>query len=111
MTANVGRPLQRREDFRFLTGRGRYVDDINLPGTLHLAILRSPHAHAIITGLDLSAAKAAAGVRLALAGAGFANAAVWIGGGAFVASMAALYAWLNRMSGPASDRSTAREWR
>ena len=69
MTANVGRPLQRREDFRFLTGRGRYVDDINLPGTLHLAILRSPHAHAIITGLDLSAAKAAAGVRLALAGA------------------------------------------
>ena len=52
-------PLQRREDFQFLTGRGRYVDDINLPGTLHLAILRSPHAHAIITGLDLSAAKAA----------------------------------------------------
>jgi len=69
MTANVGRPLQRREDFRFLTGRGRYVDDVKLPGTLHLAILRSPHAHAIITGLDLSAAKAAAGVRLALAGA------------------------------------------
>jgi carbon-monoxide dehydrogenase large subunit len=69
MTANVGRPLRRREDFRFLTGRGRYVDDIKLPGTLHLAILRSPHAHAIITGVDLSAAKAAAGVRLALAGA------------------------------------------
>ena len=69
MTANVGRPLRRREDFRFLTGRGRYVDDIKLPGTLHLAILRSPHAHAIITGVDLSAATAAAGVRLALAGA------------------------------------------
>ena len=69
MTANVGRPLRRREDFRFLTGRGRYVDDIKLPGTLHLAILRSPHAHAIITEVDLSAAKAAAGVRLALAGA------------------------------------------
>ena len=69
MTAYVGRPLRRREDFRFLTGKGRYVDDIKLPDTLHLAILRSPHAHAIITGVDLSAAKAAAGVRLALAGA------------------------------------------
>ena len=69
MTAYVGRPLRRREDFRFLTGRGRYVDDIKLSGTLHLAILRSPHAHAIITSVDLSAAKAAAGVRLALAGA------------------------------------------
>ena len=69
MTANVGRPLRRREDFRFLTGKGRYVDDVKLPGTLHLAILRSPHAHAIITEVDLSAAKAAAGVRLALAGA------------------------------------------
>jgi aerobic carbon-monoxide dehydrogenase large subunit len=71
MTAYVGRSLRRREDFRFLTGRGRYVDDIKPSGTLHLAILRSPHAHAIITGVDLSAAKAAAGVRLALAGADF----------------------------------------
>jgi len=69
MTAYVGRPLRRREDFRFLTGKGRYVDDIKLANTLHLAILRSPHAHAIISGVDLSAAKAAAGVRLALAGA------------------------------------------
>jgi aerobic carbon-monoxide dehydrogenase large subunit len=68
MTANVGRPLRRREDFRFLTGRGHYVDDIKLPGTLHLSILRSPYAHAIITGVDLSAAKAAAGVRLAVSG-------------------------------------------
>src|SRR5208282_1397590 len=65
----VGRSLRRREDRKFLTGRGRYVDDIKLPGTLHLAILRSPHAHARITGIDLSAAKAAAGVRLALDGA------------------------------------------
>src|SRR5271168_4210908 len=65
----VGRSLRRREDRKFLTGRGRYVDDIKLPGTLHLAILRAPHAHARITGIDLSAAKAAAGVRLALDGA------------------------------------------
>jgi aerobic carbon-monoxide dehydrogenase large subunit len=69
MTAYVGRPLRRREDFRLLTGRGRYVDDITPPGTLHLAILRSPHAHARITGIDLAQARAAAGVRLALAGA------------------------------------------
>jgi xanthine dehydrogenase molybdopterin-binding subunit B len=68
-TAYVGQPLRRREDFKFLTGNGRYVDDIKLPGMLHLAILRSPHAHARITGVDLSAARTAAGVRLALAGA------------------------------------------
>ena len=68
-TAYIGRSLRRREDLKFLTGRGRYVDDIKLPDTLYLAILRSPHAHARITGIDLSAARAAAGVRLALAGA------------------------------------------
>src|SRR5215471_3519787 len=65
----VGRSLRRREDRKFLTGNGRYVDDIQLPGTLYLAILRSPHAHARITGVNLSAARDAAGVRLALAGA------------------------------------------
>ena len=67
-TPYIGRSLRRREDYKFLTGKGRYVDDINLPGTLYLAILRSPHAHARITGIDLSAARATAGVRLALAG-------------------------------------------
>src|ERR1700758_3239558 len=67
-TPYVGRSLRRREDLKFLTGRGRYVDDIALPGMLYLAILRSPHAHARITGIDLSAARAAAGVRLAVAG-------------------------------------------
>src|SRR5258708_5677376 len=68
-TPYVGRSLRRREDMKFLTGNGRYVDDIKLPGMLYLAILRSPHAHALITGVDLSAARTAAGVRLALAGA------------------------------------------
>ena len=68
-TPYVGRSLRRREDIKFLTGNGRYVDDIKLPGMLCLAILRSPHAHALITGVDLSAARAAAGVRFALAGA------------------------------------------
>ena len=65
----VGQSLRRREDLKFLTGNGRYVDDINLRGILYLAILRSPHAHALITDVDLSTARAAAGVRLALAGA------------------------------------------
>ena len=68
-TPYVGRSLRRREDIKFRTGNGRYVDDIKLPGMLCLAILRSPHAHALITGVDLSAARAAAGVRFALAGA------------------------------------------
>jgi carbon-monoxide dehydrogenase large subunit len=72
-TPYVGRSLRRREDLKFLTGRGRYVDDIALPGMLYLAILRSPHAHARITGIDLSAARAADGVRLALAGADLAG--------------------------------------
>ncbi|HJY51942.1 MAG TPA: hypothetical protein VJ349_25350, partial [Stellaceae bacterium] len=48
-TPYIGRSLRRREDYKFLTGKGRYVDDIKLSGTLHLAILRSPHAHAVIT--------------------------------------------------------------
>jgi aerobic carbon-monoxide dehydrogenase large subunit len=67
-TPYIGRSLRRREDYKFLTGKGRYVDDIKLPGTLYLAILRSPHAHARITSIDLSAARAANGVRLAVAG-------------------------------------------
>jgi aerobic carbon-monoxide dehydrogenase large subunit len=65
----VGQPLRRREDLRLLVGKGRYVDDIKLPGMLYLAILRSPHAHAIITSVDLSAARDAPGIRTALAGA------------------------------------------
>ena len=68
-TPYIGRSLRRREDYKLLTGKGRYVDDIKLPGTLYLAILRTPHAHARVTGIDLSAARATAGVRLALAGA------------------------------------------
>src|SRR6476661_8778236 len=65
----VGQPLRRREDFRFVTGKGRYVDDVKLPGMLHMAILRSPHAHAIIKRVDMSEATGAPGVRLALSGA------------------------------------------
>ena len=69
----VGQPLRRREDLKFVTGQGRYTDDIKAPGMLHMAVLRSPHAHAIIKKVNLSAASAAPGVRLALSGADLAD--------------------------------------
>jgi carbon-monoxide dehydrogenase large subunit len=63
-----GRML-RKEDARFLRGRGRYLDDITLPGMLHAAILRSPVAHARITSVDSSVAEALPGVRAVITGA------------------------------------------
>ncbi|HEY3910555.1 MAG TPA: xanthine dehydrogenase family protein molybdopterin-binding subunit [Stellaceae bacterium] len=60
--ATVGTPVRRREDYRFLTGQGTYTDDIDRPRQLHAYILRSPHAHARITGLDTAAASGAPGV-------------------------------------------------
>jgi carbon-monoxide dehydrogenase large subunit len=48
--------LRRKEDGRFIRGQGRYVDDLQLPGMLHGAILRSPFAHARITSIDATAA-------------------------------------------------------
>ena len=65
---HIGQPLRRREDLKLLVGKGRYVDDVRLPDMLHMAILRSPHAHAEIRSVDLSAAKVAPGVRLVLSG-------------------------------------------
>jgi carbon-monoxide dehydrogenase large subunit len=58
----MGAPLKRKEDPRFVTGRGNYVDNIKLPGMVYLAILRSPYAHARIKGIDTSRAKAHTGV-------------------------------------------------
>src|SRR5215472_855589 len=58
----VGQPLKRREDHRLLVGAGRYVDDFQPPGCLHVALLRSPHAHARITGVDVEDARRAPGV-------------------------------------------------
>ena len=63
-----GRML-RKEDPRFVRGRGRFVDDIQLPGMLHLAILRAPVAHARIVGIDTSAAEASPGVKAVVTGA------------------------------------------
>ena len=48
--------LRRKEDARFIRGQGRYVDDVELPGMLHGAVLRSPVAHARIVSIDTSAA-------------------------------------------------------
>jgi carbon-monoxide dehydrogenase large subunit len=67
-TRYVGQPLRRREDFKLLTGRGRYVDDIKIQGMLHMAVLRSPHAHADIKRIDITKAASAPGVRLVLSG-------------------------------------------
>jgi len=50
----VGQPVRRSEDRRFLTGRGRYADDINLPGQAYGFVVRSPHAQARIASLDLA---------------------------------------------------------
>jgi aerobic carbon-monoxide dehydrogenase large subunit len=58
----LGHSRRRVEDDRFIVGRGNYVDDIVLPGMLHMAIVRAPMAHAEITGIDTSAAEAVEGV-------------------------------------------------
>ena len=58
----IGAPIRRREDRRFLTGRGQFVDDVKLPNALHAAIVRSPHAHARIRAIDTAAARAMPGV-------------------------------------------------
>lgn len=58
----VGASVKRVEDNRILCGRGHYVDDIEVTGTLHVAFLRSPHAHATVRAIDTRAARAARGV-------------------------------------------------
>ncbi len=67
-SVGFGRRL-RKEDARFLRGKGTYVDDIVLPGMLHGAILRSPHAHARIRSIDTAAAEAHPKVRAVITGA------------------------------------------
>src|ERR1700761_8098226 len=60
--AKIGDAPKRREDLRFVTGRGRYLDDLTFDGLAHAVVLRSPHAHALIRGIDASAARAGPGV-------------------------------------------------
>jgi CO/xanthine dehydrogenase Mo-binding subunit len=64
----IGKSLQRVEDPRLLTGQGRYIDDVDRPNMLHAAVLRSPHAHARIIAIDVSAAAALPGVVAVLTG-------------------------------------------
>jgi len=59
---SIGAPAKRKEDGRFLTGRGRYTDDIDLHGQVYAYFLRSPHAHARINGIDTTQALQAPGV-------------------------------------------------
>ena len=62
MHGRIGESIKRKEDGRFIRGKGNYLDDIELPGMLHMAILRSPHAHARVSSVDTAAASGMPGV-------------------------------------------------
>src|ERR1700694_2733739 len=62
VTTMIGARIHRREDPRLITGHGRYVDDMTRPGMAHMAVVRSPYAHAKILSIDPSEAKKAPGV-------------------------------------------------
>src|SRR5204863_1821813 len=83
MQFGMGQAVVRKEDLRLLTGGGRYLDDINITGQGHAAILRSPHAHARIRSIDSAAALTRPGVIAVLTGAELAAA-----GGAPMACLA-----------------------
>src|SRR3546814_4124254 len=65
----IGASVRRKEDFRFLTGQGRFTDDIDRPGQVHAYFVRSPHAHARIKRVDTAAAAKAPGVLAVFTGA------------------------------------------
>jgi carbon-monoxide dehydrogenase large subunit len=67
----IGESVRRKEDFRLVTGQGRYTDDVNLPGQAHAVMVRSPHAHARIGAIDIGAAMAVPGVLAVLTGRDF----------------------------------------
>ncbi|MBE3638685.1 xanthine dehydrogenase family protein molybdopterin-binding subunit [Mangrovicoccus algicola] len=64
----IGKPVKRREDRRFLTGRGRYTDDLRMENQAYAAFVRSPHAHARVSGIDAAAALEQEGVIRVLTG-------------------------------------------
>jgi carbon-monoxide dehydrogenase large subunit len=69
MTATgIGAAVRRKEDFRFITGKGQYTDDISRPGETRAVFVRSPHAHARIKSVDAAAAASMPGVRAVLTG-------------------------------------------
>src|SRR5215469_2641741 len=65
----IGRAVRRKEDLRLLTGNGNFVDDLKLPGTAHMAVLRSSYAHAKIAKIDVNKARRAKGVLAVFASA------------------------------------------
>jgi carbon-monoxide dehydrogenase large subunit len=69
--AELGRPRPRKEDARLVTGKTNWTDNLVLPGMLHMAFVRSPHAHARVTSVDLSRARQMPGVVAAFSGADF----------------------------------------
>src|SRR3989304_1655525 len=70
----IGARIERKEDYRFLTGAGQYTDDVELPRQSYAAFVRSPHAHAIIKKISSAKAKAAPGVLAVFTGEAFAAA-------------------------------------
>jgi carbon-monoxide dehydrogenase large subunit len=87
-TRYVGEPVRRREDMRMLTGKGRYIDDVKVPGMLYAAFLRSPHPNARVTNVDIKPALGSPGVVAAFAladlvPAGKADTILGIDGGLF----------------------------
>ena len=64
-SSGVGASVRRREDLRLLRGHGEYSDDLNLPGQLHAAMVRSPHAHARLKSVETVPAQGVSGARRA----------------------------------------------
>ena len=73
----VGSPVKRKEDASLLRGRGTFVDNLTLPGTVYMAVVRSPYPHARINAVNLDAARAAEGVVAAFSGSDLAG--DWVG--------------------------------
>ena len=69
MNAGIGSTVRRKEDLRLVTGHGCYSDDFNFPGQVYGAVVRSPHAHALIRSVDTAEARAMPGVLAVLTGA------------------------------------------
>jgi len=69
----IGAAVRRKEDFRFITGKGQYTDDINRPGQTYIHFVRSPHAHAKIRTIDSADAAKMPGVVAVLTGKDLAN--------------------------------------
>jgi carbon-monoxide dehydrogenase large subunit len=70
----IGARVERKEDYRFLTGAGQYTDDVELPRQSHAAFVRSPHAHAVVKKVKIDKAKSAPGVLAIYTGEDFAAA-------------------------------------